>query len=66
MIAELGANVVRVYHVPPVWLLDLAAERGLRVIIDVPWVKNFCFLDAEEHKVAARQSIRKAAEQCGN
>lgn len=66
MIAELGANVVRVYHVPPVWLLDLAAERGLRVIIDVPWVKNFCFLDAEEHQAAARQSIRKAAEQCGN
>src|SRR5262245_47755537 len=28
LIAELGANVIRVYYVPPKWLLDLAAQHG--------------------------------------
>ena len=36
LIQQLGANLIRVYHVPPVWLLDLALEYGLRVFIDVP------------------------------
>ena len=28
-IRELGANTLRVYHVPPHWFLDLAQEHGL-------------------------------------
>ena len=31
-ISELGANVLRLYHVPPRWFLDLTAERGLKVL----------------------------------
>src|SRR5262245_34332178 len=46
LIRELGANLLRVYHVPPRWLLDLAAQHGLRVLIDIPWAKNRCFLDS--------------------
>src|SRR5689334_20375225 len=29
---ELGANVARVYYVPPGWVLDLAQEHGLRLL----------------------------------
>ena len=32
---ELGANALRVYFPPPVWLLDEALEWGLRVFVDV-------------------------------
>src|SRR5689334_21721423 len=29
-ILEMGANCVRIYHVPPPWFLDLAQEMGLK------------------------------------
>src|SRR5262245_29748346 len=44
-LSALAANTLRVYYVPPRWFLDLAAEHGLRVFIDIPWPKHLCFLD---------------------
>ena len=64
VINELGANVLRVYYVPPKWFLDLALEHGLRVLVDVPWNKHLCFLDSEETRREARDAVRKAAEVC--
>jgi len=55
-IRELGANLVRVYHVPARWFLDLAGEYDLKVLIDVPWNKQLCFLDSNEHREAARDA----------
>src|SRR5690349_23124542 len=49
-IRELGANLVRVYHVPPAWLLDLAQEHGLKLLVDIPWNSHLCFLDSEQLK----------------
>src|SRR5579859_861976 len=63
-IRELGANVVRVYHVPPRWFLDLALETGLRVLVDIPWNKHLCFLDSAAQKKEARESVRAAAQAC--
>src|SRR5688572_25655313 len=45
-IRELGANVVRVYDVPARWFLDLAAEHELKLLIDIPWDRQLCFLDS--------------------
>jgi len=45
-ISELGANLVRLYTAAPRWLLDLATEHGLRLLLDIPWQKNQCFLDS--------------------
>src|SRR5437899_20678 len=45
-IRDLAANLVRVYYVPPSWFLELAAEHGLKVLIDIPWPKHLCFLDS--------------------
>lgn len=59
-IIELGANVLRVYYVPPVWFLDLAAQHGLRVLIDIPWSKHLCFLDSKELQEAAHTAVRDA------
>ena len=44
-IRSAGLNSVRVYTVPPPWLLDLAAARGLRLMIGLPWEQHVAFLD---------------------
>ena len=64
LIRQLGANVLRVYYVPPKWFLDLALEYGLRVLPDVPWNKHTCFLDSEQTRREACESVRAAAEAC--
>ena len=61
---ELGANLIRVYNIPPRWLLNLALENNLRVLVDVPWNKHLCFLDSEEYLADARGAVRKAAIAC--
>lgn len=60
-IAELGANLVRLYTAAPRWLLDLAAEHGLRLLLDIPWQKNRCFLDSPRAKEQAREAVRTMA-----
>lgn len=64
LIRELGANVIRVYTVPPRWLLDLAQARDLKVWVDIPWDKHVCFLDAAESRAAAREAVRRAVAVC--
>ncbi|MFN7139560.1 MAG: glycosyltransferase, partial [Limisphaerales bacterium] len=64
LIRELGANLIRVYHVPPRWFLDLALQSGLRVFVDIPWCKHLCFLDSETVKQEARQAVRSAVQTC--
>ncbi|MFM7553807.1 MAG: glycosyl transferase, partial [Verrucomicrobiota bacterium] len=63
-IADLGANLLRVYHVPPRWFLDLAHEHGLKLLVDVPWNRQQCFLDAADTRRALVESVRQAARRC--
>jgi len=63
-IRELGANVLRVYYVPPRWFLDLLHEHGLKVLVDIPWAKHLCFLDAEASQKDARLIVRNAVSAC--
>ena len=56
----LGANVLRLYYVPPQWFLDLAAENGLRLFIDIPWPRHLCFLDSEALQQEACKTVREA------
>ncbi len=62
LIRQLGANCLRVYHVPPRWFLDLAQEHQLMVLVDYYWPKHMCFLDDAEYCNYARQATRQAAE----
>jgi glycosyltransferase involved in cell wall biosynthesis len=41
---EIGLNVVRIYHTPPRWFLDVCAANGMRVLITLPWEKHIEFL----------------------
>ncbi len=43
--AEAGANAVRTYVPPPLWLLDLAHEHGLSVMVGLAWEQHVAFLD---------------------
>ena len=63
-IRELGANTLRVYHVPPHWFLDLAHEHGLKVLVDIPWRKDRCFLDSPALCAEARTAVREAVALC--
>ena len=65
-ILELGANCVRVYWKPNKWFLDIAAETGMKVFIDVPWPKNLTFIGNEPVMQQARDAVRAAAKDCGN
>jgi len=59
--AELGANTVRLFTAPPPWLLDLAARRGLRALVGIPWTQHVCFLDSKELMASIRRTIVGAA-----
>jgi hypothetical protein len=56
-ITAVESNVLRVYHVPPRWLLDLAHNHGLKFLVDVPWWQTGCFLDAKKTQEDASQAM---------
>ena len=63
-IRELGANLIRTYTSPPRWLLDLAANHALKVLVDIPWAKNRCFLDTPSAWQEARESVKQIVRSC--
>src|ERR1700759_4964670 len=62
-IRDLGANVVRVYNVPPAWFLDLANDREIKVFVDIPWNKHLSF-DSGARRAEAREAVRSAVPAC--
>jgi GT2 family glycosyltransferase len=63
-IRDAGANLIRVYHVPAKWFLDLAAEHALKVLVDIPWNKHICFLDSRQEQTNAREAVRRSVFAC--
>src|SRR5213075_1602696 len=47
-----GVNAVRVYTVPPRWLLDLAAAHGLAVLVGLPWEQHVAFLAERDRRAS--------------
>jgi len=66
LMRALGANTFRTFTPPPLWLLDLAAEHGLRAIVGVPWAQQVCFLDDATIVRDTRKRIAAAARDVGN
>jgi len=62
LMREMGVNVLRVYHTPPRWFLDLAQNFRLRVMVTIPWHKRVLFLDEREAVETIRQNVAKAAQ----
>jgi glycosyltransferase involved in cell wall biosynthesis len=63
-IRNAGLNSLRVYTVPPRWLLDLAAAQGLRVMVGLWWEQHVAFLNdrARARSIIAR--MRKDVAEC--
>ncbi len=47
-IAGNGMNALRTYTVPPLWLLDIARQHGLWVMVGLPWEQHVTFLDSKK------------------
>ncbi|MEI6713442.1 MAG: glycosyltransferase [Verrucomicrobiota bacterium] len=60
LIREMGGNLLRVYHVPPRWFLDVAKEFGLRVMISIPWAEHVEFLNNKGMRRQIVDTIRAA------
>ena len=62
--AAAGINSIRVYEPPPIWLLDLAHEHGLLVMVGIPWEQHITFLDAgraNANEEAVRRQVKHTA-----
>ena len=66
LIKELGANLLRIYNVPPRWFLDIAAQSNLLLLIDIPWNKHLVFLDDSARRTEARQAVCHAVLACAH
>ncbi|HEY3020069.1 MAG TPA: glycosyltransferase, partial [Solirubrobacteraceae bacterium] len=62
--ARSGINVVRVYTQPPRWLLDLAADHGLLVLVGLWWEQNVAFLDDRARRRAVEAKFRAGVRAC--
>jgi O-antigen biosynthesis protein len=64
LMRETGVNTLRTYTAPPNWLLDMAAEYGLRIISGIPWAQHISFLDSAETQAEIRGTIETAVKAC--
>ncbi len=59
-----GVNAVRVYTVPPRWLLDLAAAHGLAVLVGLPWEQHVAFLAERDRRASIERRVREGVRAC--
>ncbi len=59
-----GINTVRVFTVPPVWLLDMALEAGLKMLVGLPWQQHVAFLDSPQIMAEIKQRIGDGVRAC--
>jgi GT2 family glycosyltransferase len=64
MMASHGINAVRVYTVPPRWLLDAAQQHGLRVVVGLPWEQHVTFLDNRNLRRSIENRVREGVGSC--
>ncbi len=65
LIKSLHANAIRLYTIPTLEFLDLAADRDVLVLVDIPWQRHRCFLEDEATPKEARDMVRCAANELG-
>src|SRR5256712_9363427 len=64
LMAANGFNVVRVHTGPPRWLLDVALENGLRVMVGLNWGEHMAFLGEPGKVDAIEARIRRWIRVC--
>ena len=66
LMAQAGFNMVRVYTVPEMGLLDTAARHGLRVMVGVPWTQHVAFLGDRRLTRGIRQQMASTVRALGS
>ncbi len=61
-----GFNALRTYDVPPGWLLDLAAQFGLRVMVGLPWPQHLASGDSRAGRRQVVQAIESGIKACAH
>jgi O-antigen biosynthesis protein len=64
LMAEAWVNTVRVFTVPPLWLLDAAHEAGLKVLVGLPWPQHVTFLDSRTIQAQIRSAVTAGVHAC--
>jgi len=64
LMAEAGINTVRVFTVPPIWLLDAAVEAGLKLLVGLPWSQHVAFLDSAATQDEIQEMVVTGVRQC--
>jgi O-antigen biosynthesis protein len=64
LMGEAGINTVRVFTVPPEWLLDAAHQAGLKVLVGLPWSQHIAFLDSAAAQAVIRETVTAGARNC--
>ncbi len=59
-----GINSVRTYTIPPRYLLDLAQENNLKVLVGLPWEQHINFLDDSNRVKEIEQKVRQGVRAC--
>jgi GT2 family glycosyltransferase len=59
-------NAVRVYTVPPRWLLDLAWDHGLHVLVGIAWEQHVAVLDDRRRIRSIEERVREAVRTCAS
>lgn len=61
LIRQMGANSLRIYHVPPDWFLDMCGEQDLSVVVSLPWMDHVDFLRERRAQEHVRAQLAKQA-----
>jgi GT2 family glycosyltransferase len=56
-----GINAIRIYTLPPRWLLDLAAANGIRVLVGFDWPVHVAFLESRRQAREIEAKVREGA-----
>jgi len=62
LMRAMGVNMLRIYHTPPRWFLDLAQVHRLRVMVTIPWHKRVLFLDERAAVATVQRNVAAAAQ----
>ncbi len=61
---DAGVNAVRTFTVPPRWLLDLAVDAGLRVMVGIAWEQHVAFLEGRGRTRDIERRVRAGVRVC--
>jgi glycosyltransferase involved in cell wall biosynthesis len=64
LMADQGINCLRIYTIPPIYLLDIAYKHNLKVMVGLPWEQHITFLDSPERKKNIIKSVQEGVLTC--